>query len=105
MRSCTCYEDLDAKKRNTELNDSYLASNSPALRYDYSWRNQENDSYANAQSIDLGNSNGWEPKRDAIRSRSTSTLPNASMDAMDEVQTTLQRLKQLREQGLIDEDE
>jgi hypothetical protein len=102
MRSCFCYEDLDAKKRNTELNDSYLAASSPGLRHDYSWRNPENDSHGNSQSSDIVNSNRWDQKKDEIRSRSTSTLPNVSLD---EVQLSLQRLKDMREQGLIDEDE
>ncbi len=100
MRNCFCYEDLDAKKRNTELNDSYLAASTPTLRHDYSWRSLENE--RNTQFSDLENSNRWEQKKDSIRSRSTSTLPN---DAMDEVQQTLERLKIMKQQGLIDDEE
>ncbi len=99
MRNCFCYEDLDAKKRNTELNDSYLAASSPQ-RFDYPWRNKENDSHGNIQSSDLEKSNKLEPKKDSIRS--TSTVPDVSMD---KVQISLQRLKTMRDQGLIDEDE
>ncbi len=102
MRNCFCYEDLDAKRRNTELNDSYLASSSPGQRFDYSWRSQEEDSSGKSQPRDLANSSRWEQKKDAIRSRSASTPP---MSSVDEIQATLQRLKEMREQGLIDEDE
>ncbi len=62
----------------------------------------EDGSSEQAQSKDLANLSRWEQRKDTIRSRSTFTPPTPSVD---DVQVTLQRLKEMREQGLIDDDE
>lgn len=98
MRNCSCYEDLEVKKRNTELNDSFLHATAPNDREeDPREIVNENDGIENA-----GHERKWEPKTDPIRNMSGSARPKSSMD---DIQYTLQRLKEMRDKGLIDEDE
>jgi hypothetical protein len=98
MRNCTCYEDLEVKRRNTELNDSFVHTTAPHDRSEISRETvPESNEIENVMC-----EKKVEPKIEPIRIISGSSRPRTPMD---DIQDTLERLKNMRDQGLIDGEE
>ena len=106
MRNCSCYEDLEAKRRNTELNDSFMATTILHDRTDKKLRGSEDGSDVGDNISNAGTqSQIWDQKPDLIRNSAYSTNSFPPKSPMDDLELILQRLKEMKDHNLIDENE